>query len=183
MLYTDIKKYTRFGHYRIDVDLDYFERCIQRYIDMGLILNPDFQRGHVWSKKQQISFVEYVLRGGSGAKRIMFNCVGWGSGVGYGNGNFVLVDGLQRVTAISKFLSAELAVFDGNYIDDIVMESGELGRWLRSDSLSFEFLINNLETREEVLRWYLELNSGGVIHTKEELDKVRKLLGREVSDG
>jgi hypothetical protein len=27
-----------------------------------------------------------------------------------------------------------------------------------------------------VLQWYLELNSGGTPHTKEELDKVKKML-------
>ena len=31
-------------------------------------------------------------------------------------------------------------------------------------------------TREERLRFYLRLNSGGVAHTEEELDRVRALL-------
>jgi hypothetical protein len=29
------------------------------------------------------------------------------------------------------------------------------------------------------LQWYLDLNDGGVVHTKEELDKVRGLLTLE----
>lgn len=41
---------------------------------------------------------------------------------------------------------------------------------------SFDFIINDLQTEEEVLNWYLEMNSGGTVHTKEELDKVKHLL-------
>ena len=28
--------------------------------EMGLELNPDFQRGHVWTEQQQIAFLEYL---------------------------------------------------------------------------------------------------------------------------
>ena len=38
---------------------------------------------------------------------------------------------------------------------------------------------NDLQTREEVLQWYLELNSTGTPHTKKELDRVKALLNRE----
>ena len=31
-----------------------------------------------------------------------------------------------------------------------------------------------------MLQWYIEFNSGGVVHTKEELDRVRKLLEDEI---
>ena len=34
----------------------------------------------------------------------------------------------------------------------------------------------SVKTREEVLSWYLDLNSGGTVHTEEELTKVRGLI-------
>ena len=40
--------------------------------------------------------------------------------------------------------------------------------------------INNLKTRGQVLEWYLQLNDRGVVHTKEELDKVRRLLENKI---
>jgi hypothetical protein len=39
--------------------------------------------------------------------------------------------------------------------------------------------VNDLKTREEVLIWYLEMNSGGTPHTKEELDRVKRMLEKE----
>ena len=36
--------------------------------------------------------------------------------------------------------------------------------------------INNLKTKKEVLTWYLEMNTGGTVHTDDELDRVRKML-------
>lgn len=39
--------------------------------------------------------------------------------------------------------------------------------------------INNLQTRKEVLQWYIEFNSGGTVHTKEEIDRVKELLAAE----
>ena len=32
------------------------------------------------------------------------------------------------------------------------------------------------ETEEDVLTWYIEMNTGGTPHTKEEIDKVKQLL-------
>jgi len=43
----------------------------------------------------------------------------------------------------------------------------------------FVFSMNTLRTKAEVLEWYLQLNSGGVVHTEAELKRVRKLLVRE----
>ena len=40
----------------------------------------------------------------------------------------------------------------------------------------FEFIVNNLQTRREVLQWYLDLNTGGTVHTSEEIKKVKNLL-------
>lgn len=37
----------------------------------------------------------------------------------------------------------------------------------------------DLSTRAEVLKLYLLLNSGGVVHSTEEIARVRKLLERE----
>lgn len=45
--------------------------------EVGLDLDPDFQRGHVWSQQQQIKYVEYVLRGGNLNRHIIFNCPGF----------------------------------------------------------------------------------------------------------
>ena len=36
--------------------------------------------------------------------------------------------------------------------------------------------VNNLQTHADVVRWYLEMNTGGTPHTDDEITRVRKLL-------
>jgi len=90
-------------------------------------------------------------------------------------GQMVLVDGKQRLEAVRKFLRNELPVFKHT-----IEEFEDKKIMLRSSNANFIFKVNNLKTRKEVLQWYLDLNSGGVVHTSEEIEKVRRLLEQEV---
>lgn len=66
MKFSDIKPFTKSGTYEVDIPLNYLERTLQSYIeDWGLEMNPDFQRGNVWTREQQIAYVEFFFRGGS----------------------------------------------------------------------------------------------------------------------
>jgi len=134
----------------------------------GLQLNPDFQRGHVWAEDQQISYIEFLLKGGKSARIIYFNHPNW---MGNWQGDFVCVDGLQRLTAVMRFFNNEIKVFDTYYKD--------FEDKLHSD-IDLIFNVNNLKTKKEVLQWYLEMNSGGTIHTEEEISRVKELLKKEV---
>jgi hypothetical protein len=95
-------------------------------------------------------------------------------GLGLMSSIFVLVDGLQRLTAVFSFLHGNIPAF-GYYIS----EFSEPIRYCRA---SFSIYINNLERRAEVLQWYLEMNSGGTPHTKEELGRVNRLLKKELGN-
>ena len=35
--------------------------------------------------------------------------------------------------------------------------------------------INSLKSKKDVLKWYLQINDGGTPHTKEEIERVKKL--------
>jgi hypothetical protein len=89
----------------------------------------------------------------------------------------VLVDGLQRITAVLEFIKDRVAVFGGYVLSDF----GGYHSFLTNVSLRVS--INNLETRADVLEWYLAVNSGGTMHTDDELSRVRKLLEQEHADG
>lgn len=169
----DIPQYTRDAAYRVDVPLDSVESTLARYrksAEDGLQLEPDFQRAHVWSTQKRRAYVEHLLRGGHASREIRFNCPGWMRDF---RGPMTLVDGLQRLTAVRMFANSRLPVF-GRYFHQFE------GRfpWARCSLL---FYINTLATRAEVLQWYLDLNAGGVVHTKAELDRVRELLERETA--
>jgi hypothetical protein len=130
-------------------------------------LNPDYQRGHVWTEDQQIAFMEYMLRGGASGRDIYFNHPGW---MGSFKGSFVLVDGLQRLTAAIAFLRDEIPVFGtlrSEYEDDIRLHH------------SFIFHVSCLRTRAEVLQWYVDFNVGGTPHEAEEIQRVRDMIAKE----
>jgi hypothetical protein len=74
-----IPPYTRSGSYAVDIPLDHLERSLTRYaVEYHLDMDPEFQRGYVWTPEQQIRFVEHVLRDGAvTGKDVYFNCPSW----------------------------------------------------------------------------------------------------------
>lgn len=171
MKFSDIPQLTKRPAYHVNISLDYLEEWLKHQEEIGLQLNPDFQRGHVWTTEQQIAYVEYLLRGGASGKEFYFNRVGGMHAFRNLKADFVLVDGLQRITACLKFLKNEIPVF-GHYLNEFEDK-------LRMLNVMFSVNINDLKTRKEVLKWYLESNSGGTPHTQEELDKVKRMIEKE----
>ena len=163
----DIKKLKNFGNYRFDMQLNGLNDKVNFWIkEDNLELIPNFQRGHVWTPQQRISFVEFILKGGI-TNPIIFNHPGWMSTF---KGNFVCVDGLQRLTALNLFLDNKLIVFGDHYRSEIEGIESLL------KSIMLKVYINDLKTDNEVIEWYLELNSGGTQHSKEDLDKARSCM-------
>ena len=175
MKYSEIEKFTRSGNYEVNISLGYVEQAIKDYEKTyNLQLNPDFQRGHVWSEKQQIAFMEFFLKGGRGSEVIYFNCNSFPDGEDVENNPMVCMDGLQRLTAIRKFLNNEIKVF-GSFIDDYE-DKDKMLRLIHS----LRFNINNLKDKEEVLRWYIDFNSGGTAHSEAEIKRVQEILEKEI---
>lgn len=172
MRLSDIKKFTSVGDYQVDIPLSFLEKNIVWFTeDYNLDLNPDFQRGHVWTQEQQIAWLEYYFRGGVSSKVIYFNSPDFSSTVNPSRDltGMVIVDGLQRLTALRAFLRGDIPIF-GRYLNE----------WEGTDrslmSYTIKFNVNNLQTREELLTWYLEMNTGGTPHSDEEIERVKGLL-------
>ena len=174
MRYQDIEKYTTWGSYHVDVAFSYLEAWIIDNQDcLNLELNPDFQRGHVWDNVQRTKYVEHVLKGGNSGVDVFFNCPSWQNRHTTDYTDMVCVDGLQRITAIRKYMNNEIPVFGHSRV-------GMVGPLPLCARLSV--YVNDLQTKAEVLKWYLDLNSGGVVHTEGELNRVRAMLEEE-TDG
>lgn len=157
------------GNYRVNHFLDDLVRTINRYKEeYNLDLDPDFQRAHVWDMDKRIRYVEFLLKGGK-SNPIYFNCSGW---MNHFQGDMVIVDGKQRLTALLMFLNDEFPVFKE-------LDEEDIGYYAKEFDMipnNIEVVINSLPTKELVLKWYLQMNDGNVAHTKEELDKVRNMI-------
>lgn len=165
----DIPQFTRWASYSVDVNWAYLPKYIaESQRDFGLDLEPDFQREYVWTPEQKTRYVEYILRGGTSGRDIHTNHPNWNHGMS--GGPYVVVDGKQRISAILGFLNNEVPIFGGTYYQDFE------DRLMATSPARVRWHVNDLATREEVLQWYLDLNSGGTVHTQAELDKVRRMI-------
>jgi len=170
--FQDIPAFTRDGSWECDYDpqsaLEFIKECQTRSYGSKLQIDPDFQRGHVWTEQQQIAWLEFFFRGGKTGRVIYLNHPGWMRDY---DGDFVLVDGKQRIEALRRFYANEIPIF-GSYFREFTDKS-------RHSLINIRININTLKTRAEVLKWYIEMNAGGTPHTPEEIEKVRDLLKKE----
>lgn len=171
--FKDIPQFTSDGSYQVNYPLTSFVKYIDEEVsEMGLQLNPEFQRGHVWTEEQQIAWLEYHLRGGKSGNIIYLNNPFWNTIRKPKQGeysDYVCVDGLQRITAAKRFIHNEIKVF-GSYFD----EYEDKLRLVNDNTLILK--VNDLKSEKEVLRWYVDMNAGGTPHTDEEIDRVKKMM-------
>lgn len=177
MTWFDIRQFTRAANYNINVSWGYLEQALARWAeDYTVEIEPEFQRAHVWSDDQRSRYVEYVLRGGKSSRVLHWNCpdFGVGSKDKAFNRTITLVDGLQRLTAVRRFLRGEVRAFG-------LLCSEFEGKVPAMGYMDFVFAVNDLPTYAEVLEWYIDLNAGGVAHTDDEIARVRTLLEAEAA--
>lgn len=150
------------AHYEVTVAWRSVERQLEGLAQGApLVLDPDYQRAHVWTEQQQRAYIKYVLAGGECGRNITWNSLGWPNS----SKPVELVDGKQRLTAVRRFIAGEIPAYGRLYEPKDNL----------SISIHFNFRVCSLD-REDVLRLYLNINGGGTPHTAEELAKVRSLL-------
>lgn len=168
--FKDIPRFISHGSYACDYPMDRLVKWVEEaQEEEHLELCPEFQRGHVWTKEQQMAYIEFLLRGGKTGRDLYFNNPSQHHTVPEGAYNaFVCVDGLQRITAMRRFIHNEIPAFESffsEYTDN-----------MRIIKDTIRIHINDLQTEKEVIMWYLEMNSGGTPHSREELERVKALL-------
>jgi len=142
MKFSDIPRFTKWGNWACNYDLLRIPAAIAEWqSEQNLNLTPDFQRERVWTHAQQIAYLEFILQGGKSGREILFNCPGWNRGY---TDNFVLVDGLQRLTAVTDFINNKFPVFGEYFLKDFNDSPRGYTRLI--------FHVNDLSTRREVLQ-------------------------------
>lgn len=165
----------RSAQYEVDVQWRFFDEMMADLgRDYGSIdYTPDFQRGHVWSEAQQAHYIENILRGvvNISGLVVQFNCPNWDNFeyVGCLPRGMQCIDGLQRITAVRRFLAGEVKPF-GLSVADLA------GTSFSSKNYRFRMAIHNMESRADLLQHYLDLNAGGTPHAPSEIERVRNLL-------
>jgi hypothetical protein len=142
-------------------------------------MNPEFQRKHRWTIEKRIAYMEFLLRGGQSSRNIYWNHPSYMGETTQSElaKELVLVDGKQRMTTCLMFLDDEIPVFGhvlSEYTDEIDRRCA-----VGMGGVTLIMCVNNLQTQADVLQWYLDINTGGVVHTDEEISFVQELLKAE----
>lgn len=173
--FSSIPQFPR-ANYEVDVFLVYLADYLAREVESGLDLDPDFQRGHVWTMAQRTAYMEYFVRGGELGRVIITNHTHWTKGPLHGEEeSYVLVDGKQRLTTWMMFLNDLVPIFGHT------LSEWEGRQELNRVTYTVKWRVLTLPDRASVLRYYLDLNSGGTPHAAEEIERVRALLDKESS--
>jgi hypothetical protein len=139
----------------------------------GVDFTPDYQRGHVWTDEQQTVFIEDMIRGylPPSLLQLQFNCPHFEQ-YDYISPDLPrmaqCVDGLQRYTAMKRFIAHEIRAFG--------LTAEELnGTDFSVANLTFSIAVYDFKRKKDVLRHYLRVNTGGTPHSPEEIARVRQM--------
>jgi len=156
-----------------DLRLEYSQRhmgdLFTKAYFFGIDFNPDYQRDYVWELEDKIALIDSI-----------FNNVDIGKFVFIKNhimSNYMyeILDGKQRLRAILDFYEDRFQ-YKGNLFSDLSV---------REQCHFKDYSISMAEisdiTKEQILRYFLQLNRTGKVMSKEQLAKVEKML--EESEG
>jgi hypothetical protein len=128
---------------------DFFEKAV-----------PGFQRANnKWSQDMKIKFVENVFKGFRPEIKL-FNIL---------NKTVIedsqIIDGLQRLTAITDFMAGKFKIFKTYTYEDIQNYEFRLASMITIQIYTFD-------TWEEVLKFYVDINEN-ITHSKEDIQKAK----------
>lgn len=145
------------------------KRAMNADADFQFNFDPDYQRDRVWTDEQAENFMGHVLEGGA-VPIIILN-----HDPSYEKDDEV-VDGKQRMTAVARWVSGEIAarLSDGRRVFLSDFDESDQRYILSYSGPTMTIKYVQLD-RAKVLDLYIKLNRGGTVHTKEEIDRVRAL--------
>ena len=184
---SDLKYMTRNNtfrktYYSVDIPLRNFLKHISLHTDIEMYEKgtlswnsffdkavPSFQRSNdKWTKEMQISYLENIICGYKSPPILLYT-INEGDG---GCFDAMLLDGLQRVTAIADFLQGEIKLFD--------KYGGFTYAELEQNKIVFidptiQIRKYDFQNEKEVLDFYIKMNEN-ITHSKADIAKAKLYL-------
>ena len=165
-----------------DIRIDYFQTELpmllnRMFDDYGIDLDPEYQRGNVWTLSQKQALIDSMFKNVDIGKFAIIKRR-WGKNPNEPETPFLseMLDGKQRLTAIYEFIIGKFK-FKGLYFH-------ELNPWDQNHIRRYKINLGETTplTKEQKLRHFLKLNTSGTPVSEEHLDKVRKMWLEECAE-
>ena len=146
--------------------------AVTNFIDQyDVDLNPVYQRDYVWSEEQKILFVGAAIENPNAVPAFWLNWVS----KDFRRSHSEIVDGKQRLSAIISWMGGKIPAVCpcGETVWYKDLDEVDLRNIDSGTSLDFNFVELN---PKEVMKFYIRLNSGGTVHSKDDIEKVRKMI-------
>lgn len=150
-----------------DIDIRYSQREISSLLNhtyhFGFNLNPDYQRGDVWTLKDKQNLISSIFKNIDIGKFTFIK-------PDYIMDDYEVLDGKQRLTTILEYYEDRFE-YSGFKFSDLCKKDQRHFRgynisWGESSGL----------TKEQKLRYFIKLNTTGKIMSQEHIDKVKEML-------
>ena len=168
---------------RVEEDRDIFFNYSQRdltgllelmFKSYGIDLEPDYQRGNVWTQAQKDALIDSIFKNIDIGKFTIIKR-NWGSNPNVPESPFMyeMLDGKQRLTAIYEFFCGRFK-YKGLYFYEMNMRDRE-----HFKHYSISYAETQPLTDEQKYRYFIKLNTTGTPVDKAHLRKVRELWLKE----
>lgn len=167
--------------YTCTLELRRLARSLMMYVDDTLYENPligmqdvlnlgvpGFQRDNdKWSRERQVNFIENVFSGYRSTIQL-YTTYRLQQKVG-GLARCWILDGLQRLTALTDFINGEFKIFDNSIGFDSLLEAG----LTRNAVIHLE--VFTFKNDNEAAEFYIQLNRG-ITHSKEDIERAEQFI-------
>ena len=163
-----------------DVRISYQQRDASSLLSMmvnkyGIDLEPEYQRGNVWSDLQKYNLVDSVFNNiDIGKFTIIKRPWGNNSNVPLTPKLYEMLDGKQRLTALFEFYIGRFRYKGKYYYELHPRDQGHFKHY------SISWGETSPLTKEQKYRYFLKLNTTGTPVDKKHIEKVKKLWEQEL---
>jgi len=154
-----------------DIRLNYSQMSLDSmlgcYYSFGIDMNPSYQRDFVWTLEDNVALIDSIFNNRSIGTYILCHN---GYGMGYGVPGYEVLDGKQRIKAITDFfedkfkyegfLYTELSPKDRNLFENVVFPRAEIKN----------------ATLEQKIKIFIHVNTTGNHMSPEHLERVKGML-------
>jgi hypothetical protein len=163
----------------VESDVNYSNTCISgllmKYFKFGIDMNPEYQRGNVWTEEQQVKLIDSIYSNINIGSFVLVEKK-WFENYNVVSDMYEILDGKQRLTAIIDYVSSKFT-YRGKYYH-------ELSEYTRSKFENQQILIGMMKlskkddsyNRKQVIKQFIRLNECGTSMEKSIIDKAKEIV-------